>query len=49
MFFSVQAKAEVRLDDIPVVQEFPDVFPDDISGLPPEREVEFSIELVPGT
>ena len=49
VFFSVQAEAEVRLNDIPVVQEFPDVFPDDISGLPPEREVEFSIELVPST
>ena len=36
-------------DKIPVVSEFPDVFPDDIVGLPPEREVEFTIDLIPGT
>ena len=37
------------LDDIPVVREFPDVFPEDLPGLPPDREVEFAIELAPGT
>ena len=37
------------LDEIPVVREFPDVFPDDIAGLPPEKEVEFTIDLIPGT
>ena len=37
------------LDEIPVVREFPDVFPDDMAGLPPEREVEFTIDLIPGT
>ena len=37
------------LDEIPIVREFPDVFPDDIAGLPPEREVEFTIDLIPGT
>ena len=35
--------------EIPIVREFPDVFPDDIAGLPPEREVEFTIDLIPGT
>jgi hypothetical protein len=35
--------------DILVVCEFPDVFPDDLPGLPPDREVEFVIELKPGT
>jgi hypothetical protein len=35
--------------DIPVVCEFLDVFPDDLPGLPPDREVEFVIELQPGT
>ena len=29
--------------------EFPDVFPDDLPGLPPDRDIEFKIELVPGT
>ena len=38
-----------RLEDIPIVKEFPDVFPDDISGLPPDREVEFTIDLIPST
>ena len=37
------------VDEIPVVREFPDVFPDDIAGLPLEREVEFTIDLIPGT
>ena len=39
---------EVRLEDVPVVREFLDVFPDDLPGLPLERETEFSIDLVPG-
>ncbi|VVA28743.1 Hypothetical predicted protein, partial [Prunus dulcis] len=34
---------------IPVVCDFPDIFPDDLPGLPPEREIEFTIELLPGT
>jgi hypothetical protein len=34
---------------LPVVCEFPDVFPDDLPGLPPDRDVEFVIELKPGT
>ncbi|GKV24168.1 hypothetical protein SLEP1_g33813 [Rubroshorea leprosula] len=38
-----------RLEDIPVVSEFPDVFPKDLPSLPPNREVEFAIDLVPGT
>ncbi|GKG09159.1 hypothetical protein Tco_0337905 [Tanacetum coccineum] len=40
---------EKRLEDVPVIQDFPEVFPDDLSGLPPPRQVEFKIELVPGT
>ena len=38
---------DVRM--IPMVGEFSEVFPKELLGLPPEREVEFSIELVPGT
>ncbi|KAG8471955.1 hypothetical protein CXB51_036468 [Gossypium anomalum] len=34
---------------VPVVCEFSDVFPEELPGLPPEREVEFSIDLIPGT
>src|SRR5436190_12548579 len=37
------------LEEIPVVSDYPDVFPEELSGLPPERAVEFSIELLPGT
>ncbi|GJS63343.1 putative reverse transcriptase domain-containing protein [Tanacetum coccineum] len=39
---------EKRLEDVPVVQEFPEVFPEDLSGIPPTRQVEFRIDLVPG-
>jgi hypothetical protein len=38
-----------EIKDIPVVCEFPDVFPEDLPGLPPKRDVEFVIELKPGT
>jgi hypothetical protein len=37
-----------EIQNIPVVCEFPDVFPKDLPGLPPERDVEFVIELKPG-
>nr|GFA41306.1 putative reverse transcriptase domain-containing protein [Tanacetum cinerariifolium] len=37
---------ESKLEDIPVVREFPDVFPEDLSGLPPSREIEFRIDLI---
>ncbi|XP_071926100.1 uncharacterized protein [Coffea arabica] len=40
---------QVKLEDVPVVREFPDVFPEELKTLPPEREVEFRIDLVPGT
>ncbi|GJW14938.1 hypothetical protein Tco_0019071 [Tanacetum coccineum] len=39
---------EKRLKDVPVIQDFPEVFPDDLPGLPPPWQVEFKIELVPG-
>ena len=41
--------ASPDLASIPVVCEFSDVFPEDLPGLPPDRDVEFSIELEPGT
>jgi hypothetical protein len=37
------------LEIIKVVSEFPDVFPEDLTGMPPERKVKFVIELLPGT
>ncbi|GJX19260.1 putative reverse transcriptase domain-containing protein [Tanacetum coccineum] len=39
---------EPTLSDIPIVRDFEDVFPDDLSGLPPQRQVEFRIDLIPG-
>ena len=41
-------KDGIKLEDIPIVREFPDVFPEEIPGLPPSREIEFEIELEPG-
>jgi hypothetical protein len=40
---------EKRLEEIHVVREFPDVFLDDLPGMPPKRVIEFKIELQPGT
>ncbi|GJR81686.1 putative reverse transcriptase domain-containing protein [Tanacetum coccineum] len=37
-----------QLQDVPVIRNIPEVFPDDLPGLPPPRQVEFRIELVPG-
>ncbi|KAL9249412.1 Transposon Ty3-G Gag-Pol polyprotein-like protein [Drosera capensis] len=39
---------ELSVDDIPVVRDYPDIFPDELPGLPPTRELNFSIEVVPG-
>ncbi|XP_073045983.1 uncharacterized protein [Primulina eburnea] len=51
MIYAVDATQGKRFEvsDIPVVKEFPDVFPDEITGFPPQREIDFSIELVSGT
>ncbi|GJX68560.1 putative reverse transcriptase domain-containing protein [Tanacetum coccineum] len=37
-----------RLENVPIVRDFPKVFPEDLSGIPPARQVEFQIDLVPG-
>ncbi|KAI3759605.1 hypothetical protein L6452_07536 [Arctium lappa] len=47
--YVIDAKLEKsKLEDVKIVCEFPDVFPDDFPGLPPDRQVEFQIDLVPG-
>ncbi|GJX96335.1 putative reverse transcriptase domain-containing protein [Tanacetum coccineum] len=38
---------EKRLEDVPIVRDFPKVFPEELSGLPPTRQVEFQIDLIP--
>jgi hypothetical protein len=37
------------LNQIKIAQEYPDVFPEDLPGMPPDRDIEFIIELIPGT
>jgi hypothetical protein len=46
---SLHHVAELKLEDIHVVREFPNVFPDDLPRMPPERSIEFKIELQLGT
>jgi len=46
---TVNLVEDKKLDDIPVVCEYPDVFSDDLPRMPLDREVEFAIELQPGT
>ena len=41
-------KAELSLSDIPTVFDYPDVFPKELSGLPPQRKIEFAIDTVSG-
>ncbi|GJU96485.1 hypothetical protein Tco_1321241, partial [Tanacetum coccineum] len=47
----VEEKTEIperRIEDVPIVRDFSEVFPKDLPGLPPTRQVEFHIELIPG-
>ncbi|GKC85535.1 putative reverse transcriptase domain-containing protein [Tanacetum coccineum] len=37
-----------RLEDVPIVKDFPEVFPKDLPGIPPAQQVEFQIDLIPG-
>lgn len=43
-----EKETKSEIEDVPVVREFLDVFPDELPELPPDREVEFGIELIPG-
>jgi hypothetical protein len=46
---SVHHTTAQNLEDIPVACEFPDIFPEDLPGMPPDQDVEFVIELQPST
>jgi hypothetical protein len=46
---SLHHMVELKFEDIHVIQEFSDVFPDDLPRMPPERVIEFKIELQPST
>ncbi|KAD4981942.1 hypothetical protein E3N88_18613 [Mikania micrantha] len=39
---------EKKIRDVPIVRDYPEVFPEDLNGLPPTRQVEFHIDLIPG-
>ncbi|GKC09572.1 putative reverse transcriptase domain-containing protein [Tanacetum coccineum] len=43
-----QESKEKRLEDVLVIRDFPEVFPEELLGLPPPRQVEFRIDLIPG-
>ena len=42
-------RGQIELENILVVKDFPDVFPEELPGIPPKREVDLSIEILPGT
>jgi hypothetical protein len=46
---SIHHTTTQNLEDIPIAREFLDVFSDDLLGMPPDQDVEFTIELQPGT
>ena len=46
MVFSMEAKP---LEEVPIVNEYLDVFPEELPGMPPDRDIEFVIDLVTGT
>jgi hypothetical protein len=48
-YLSVDDKEANLIEDNRIVSEFPDVFPEELPGMPPERKVEFAIELIPDT
>ncbi|KAJ0906604.1 putative nucleotidyltransferase, Ribonuclease H [Helianthus annuus] len=37
-----------KIEDLPVISEYPEVFPEELPGLPPDRQVEFRIDIIPG-
>jgi hypothetical protein len=46
MFCALEAKT---VEVVPIVNEYPDVFPEELPGMPPNRDVEFVIDLLPDT
>ena len=48
-YLSVDSKEANLIEDIRTVSKFPDVFPEELPRMPPERKVEFAIELIPDT
>jgi hypothetical protein len=48
-YIKAEPEGERKLEDIPIVREYPDVFAEVTTGLLPDREIEFTIDLMPGT
>ena len=49
IIYNLEAQPLPSIEDVPVVCDFPDIFPEELPGMPPDRAVEFVIELEPGT
>ncbi|GAU44250.1 hypothetical protein TSUD_399960 [Trifolium subterraneum] len=49
IMFTISSESSLSPSDIPIIREYLDVFSEEINSLPPEREIEFSIDLVPGS
>jgi hypothetical protein len=49
LYSCVYATTGIKLEDILIVCEYLNVFPDDLPGMPPDRDIEFIVELQPGT
>jgi hypothetical protein len=48
-YIKAEPEGERKLEDIPIARDYPDVFAEVTTGLPPDREIEFTIDLMPGT
>jgi hypothetical protein len=48
-YVTVKPEVKRKLEDILVACDYPDMFPEAVTGLPPNREIEFTIDLIPGT
>jgi hypothetical protein len=48
-YIKAESEVERRLEDVPIVSDYPNVFAEISSGLPPDQEIEFTIGLMPGT
>ena len=47
--YALEASTSIELEKVPVLCEYPDIFPKELPGMPPDWEVEFVIEFTPGT
>ena len=45
----MNALTGVVQEEVPVVKDYPNFFPEELTGMPPDRDIEFLIELLPGT